>query len=142
MGENMFKLRGHHLFCLLGYRGMGYSEEYVENMTRLHRTLRENPKIKIQLVKGPDQLCEKFPNSGVYHCQNDNIYERDAVILEKLGLSIGQIVTWENIEHNIRRHVVPSDIQSVCNTCSWRAYGVCEEGIQEILEGKGLREVK
>lgn len=138
----MFKLRGHHLFCLLGYRGMGYSPEYVENMTRLHQTLRENPKIKIQLVKGPDQLCEKYPNSGVYHCQEDNIYERDAVILEKLGLKLGQIVNWEDIELLIRTYIIPSDIQRVCKSCSWRSYGVCEEGIQEILDGKGLREVK
>lgn len=138
----MYKLRGHHLFCLLGYRGMGYSKEYVENMTRLHLTLRNNPKTWIQLVKGPDQLCEKYPNSGEYHCQHDNIYERDAAILEKLGLKIGQILKWEDIESHIQKYVVPSDIQTVCETCSWRSYGVCEEGIQEILEGKGLREVK
>ena len=40
----MYKLRGHHLFCLLGYKGMGYSQEYVENMTVLHQSLRDNPK--------------------------------------------------------------------------------------------------
>ncbi|MEC1524626.1 DUF1284 domain-containing protein [Neobacillus niacini] len=138
----MFKLRGHHLFCLLGYRGMGYSEEYVENMTRLHQTLRENPKINIQLVEGPDQLCEKYPNSGVYHCEDGNIYKRDALILERLGLQIGQTLAWEDIELRIRKYIVPSDIQKVCKSCSWRSYGVCEEGIQEILNGNGLREVK
>lgn len=138
----MFKLRGHHLFCLLGYRGMGYSPEYVQNMTHLHQTLRNNPKTFIQLVKGPDQLCEKFPNSGIYHCQDENIYERDAVILKKMGLEIGQILMWEEIESRVRKFVVPSDIQMVCETCSWRSYGICEEGIQELHEGKGLREVK
>lgn len=138
----MYKLRGHHLFCLLGYRGMGYSEEYVNNMTHLHQTLRNNPKTLIELVKGTDQLCDKFPNSGEYHCQDDNIYERDAAILAKMGLKIGQILNWEEIESCIRKFVVPSDIQLVCETCSWRTYGVCEEGIQEIHEGKGLREVK
>lgn len=137
----MYKLRGHHLFCLLGYRGMGYSQEYVENMTRLHQTLRANPKIKIQLVKGPDQLCEKYPNSGECHCEHDNIYERDSAIIEKLGIRIGQILNWEDIESLIRKNIVPSDIQIVCESCSWRSYGVCEEGIQKILEGKGLREV-
>ena len=138
----MYKLRGHHLFCLLGYRGMGYSEEYVENMTRLHQTLRDNPKTLIQLVKGPDQLCEKYPNSGKHHCQDDNIYERDAIILEKMGLEIEQILSWKDIESCIRKFVVPSDIQIVCETCSWRSYGVCEEGIQEIHEEKGLRKLK
>lgn len=141
-GKVMYKLRGHHLFCLLGYRGMGYSEEYVENMTRLHHILRTNPKTLIQLVKGPDVLCEKYPNSGEYHCQDINIYERDAVILEKMGLRIGQILTWEDVESRIQKLIVPADIQNVCETCSWRSYGVCEEGIQDILEGKGLRKVK
>jgi uncharacterized protein len=139
----MFKLRGHHLFCLLGYRGMGYSEEYVENMTRLHQTLRENPQTRIQLVEGPDQLCEKYPiNSDTYHCQDENIFVRDADILKKMGLEIGQVLTWEDIESKIQKHVVPPDIQTICETCNWRSYGVCEEGIQDILEGKGLREVK
>lgn len=138
----MYMLRGHHLFCLLGYQGMGYSQEYIENMTLLHQTLRANPKMRIQLVNGPDQLCEKYPDTSEYHCQNDNIYERDAAILEKLGLNIGQILIWEEIESLIRKYIVPSDIQIVCESCSWRSYGVCEVGIKEILEGKGLREVK
>jgi hypothetical protein len=121
---------------------MGYSEEYVKNMTCLHQTLRDNPKTYIEIVKGPDQLCEKYPNSGTYHCQDVNIYERDAAILEKIGLKIGQILNWEQIESCIRKNIVPSDIQIVCETCFWRSYRVCEEGIQEILDGKGLREVK
>jgi uncharacterized protein len=138
----MYKLRGHHLFCLLGYRGMGYSKEFSKNMTRLHQTLREEPKTWIELVKGPDQLCEKYPNPGELHCQADHIYERDAAILEKLGLKIGQILMWEEIELHIQKNAVPADIQIVCETCSWRSYGVCEEGIQEMIEGKGLRKVK
>lgn len=137
----MFQLRGHHIFCLLGYRGMGYSQEYVENMTRLHQTLRDNPKTWIQLIEGPDCLCEKYPNSREYHCEEKRITERDSAILEKLELKIGQILTWEEIESKIQKYIVPSDIKVVCETCSWRSYGVCEEGVQEILEGKGLREV-
>ncbi|WP_026695482.1 DUF1284 domain-containing protein [Peribacillus kribbensis] len=138
----MYKLRGHHLLCLLGYRGMGYSKEYVENMTLVHQTLRENPEKWVLLVKGPDHLCEKFPHTGEYHCQNDIIYKRDAVILRKLGLRIGQMLRWKDIEFHIQRDMVPADIQSVCDSCSWRSYGVCEEGVQEMLEGKGLREVQ
>ncbi|MCI2256392.1 DUF1284 domain-containing protein [Domibacillus sp. PGB-M46] len=138
----MYKLRGHHLFCLLGYRGMGYSEEYVENMTRLHQTLRDYPNTLIHLVNGPDQLCEKYPNSGVYHCQDNSIYERDAAILEKMGLKIGQILSWKDIESYIQKFVVPSDVQVICETCAWRSYGVCEEGIQEIHEGKRLRKIQ
>ncbi|WP_394231951.1 DUF1284 domain-containing protein [Niallia oryzisoli] len=138
----MYQLRGHHIFCLLGYRGMGYSKEYVENMTMLHQTLRENPKTWIQLIEGPDRLCEKFPNTSEYHCEEKGIAERDSAILEKMELKIGQILTWEEIEAKIQKYIVPSDINTVCESCSWRSYGVCEEGVQEILNGSGLREVK
>ncbi|AST91337.1 hypothetical protein BC6307_08635 [Sutcliffiella cohnii] len=138
----MYRLRGHHLFCLLGYRGMGYSKEYVENMTKLHQTLRNDPETWIQIVKGPDQLCEKYPNTGEYHCKDKTIYERDAAILEKMDLKIGQMLKWKDIEFRIRQHVVPTDIQTVCESCSWRTYGVCEEGVQEMLDGKGLRKVE
>lgn len=137
----MYKLRGHHLFCLLGYRGMGYSREYVENMTIIHQTLRNNPKTLVKIVNGPDHLCEKYPNTGEYHCQNASIYERDANILKKMGLRIGQIMRWEDIESLIQKNVIPTDIQSVCESCSWRTYGVCEEGVQDVIDGKGLREV-
>jgi uncharacterized protein len=138
----MYKLRGHHLFCLLGYKGMGYSQEYVKNMTVLHQSLRDEPETWVQLIEGPDQLCEKYPNSGEYHCQDRHIDNRDRVILEKLGLKIGQILKWKDIEDAIRKNVVPSDIEVVCKTCSWRSFGVCEEGIQNILQGKGLRKVQ
>lgn len=138
----MYKLRGHHLFCLLGYRGMGYSKEYVENMTSIHQILRSNPKTLVQLVNGPDQLCEKYPNSGDYHCQDQNIYDRDAVILERMGLKLNQILKWEDIEARVRKHVVPTDIQSICETCSWRSYGVCEKGVERIHDGNGLWEVE
>jgi hypothetical protein len=138
----MYKLRGHHLFCLLGYKGMGYSQEYVDNMTLLHQSLRDDPETWVQLIEGPDQLCEKYPNSGEYHCQDRHIDKRDCVILEKLGLNIGQILKWKDIEDAIRKNVVPSDIKVVCETCSWRSFGVCEEGVQNILQGKGLRKVQ
>ena len=138
----MYKLRGHHLFCLLGYKGMGYSQEYVENMTKLHQSLRDDPETWVQLIEGPDQLCEKYPNSGEHHCQDQHIDKRDHVILEKLGLKIGQILKWKDIEDAIRKSVVPSDIEVVCETCSWRSFGVCEEGIQNILKGIGLRKVQ
>lgn len=138
----MYKLRGHHLFCLLGFRGMGYSEEFVENMTHVHQTLRKYPQTRIQLVHGPDQLCEKYPHSGEYHCQDNGIYEMDAAIIDKLGLEIGQILSWKEVEARIQQNVNASDIQTICKFCSWRSYGVCEEGIQEINEGKGLREIR
>ncbi|GAE93126.1 iron-sulfur binding protein [Gracilibacillus boraciitolerans JCM 21714] len=123
---------------------MGYSKEYIQNMTALHQTLRINPKTDIYLVSGPDQLCEKYPaDSHDYHCENNSIYKRDDSILKKLGIQSGQVLKWEEIEARIRKYVVPDDINSICATCSWRSYGICQEGgVQEMLDRTGLRKLE
>lgn len=138
----MIQLRGHHLFCLVGFRGMGYSEEYAKNMTKVHQQIRKNPNTIIQIINGPDCLCAKFPESGQYHCENQNIYYRDQNILQLLKLKVGQLVTWKEIENRIKQFAPPSIIHTICETCSWKDYGVCEEGLKNIREGKGLVEGK
>lgn len=118
----MFRLRGHHLLCLLGYRGMGYSQQYVQNMTRIHHTLRTKPRTELLVVRGADDLCEKFPDVLTCHCEDANIHRRDAAVLNKLGLYIGQTLSWADIEEQVRRSVVPENISSLCQSCSWRSY--------------------
>lgn len=137
----MYRLRGHHLLCLLGYRGMGYSKEYIDNMTQLHQTLRTYPETRIQLISGPDELCAKFPKDGDVHCQNRSVFEKDAAILAKMNLQIGQVLRWKDVEMHIRSHVQASDLPTLCENCSWLSYGVCQKGIQRINDGQGLREV-
>jgi hypothetical protein len=142
MGEgDMIALRGHHLLCLIGYRGMGYSPEFAENMTRVHRSLRQTPDTEIMLVEGPDDLCKKFPDNQTYHCEDVNIDQRDRAILVKLGLQVGQGIRWRELQQQISENVVTSDIAHLCHTCSWRAYGVCEEGLVRIQSGNGLSEI-
>lgn len=138
----MITLRGHHLFCLAGYRGMGYSEEYAKNMTAIHNRLRENPNTVVHLVNGPDCLCEKYPKDKECHCLNENIYERDAAILSLLNLQVGQTLSWGEIEEKIKQYVKPSIIHTICSTCEWKTYGYCEKGLQRICAGKGLKKVK
>jgi uncharacterized protein len=138
----LYRLRGHHLLCLLGYRGMGYSREYVANMTRVHQTLRTKPETEVLLVAGPDDLCAKFPGSQTCHCEDANIYERDAAVLKKLNVQVGQKIPWRELQERIGENIMPMDIGRLCSTCSWRSYGVCEEGVKDIQAGKGLRIVE
>lgn len=138
----MIRLRGHHVLCLLGYRGMGYSAEYVENMTRVHQTLRTQPGTRVHLVAGPDDLCARFPQSGTYHCDDAEIHQRDAVILAALDLGEDQQWTWREIQQRIQRTVVPSDVARWCSTCSWLPYGVCQEGVADLRAGRGMTKVE
>lgn len=137
-GHAMFRLRGHHLLCLLGYQGMGYSAEYAENMTRFHQTLRSQPDTEILLVFGPDDLCDKFPHDQPSHCNESNVHQRDSAILNQLGVKIGQVWKWSTLERTISENVVPEDIPRFCSTCPWLSYGVCEKGVDRIKAGMGL----
>ncbi|WJY28117.1 MULTISPECIES: DUF1284 domain-containing protein [Sporosarcina] len=137
----MIKLRGHHILCLLGYRGMGYSPEYVANMTAVHTTLRTKPDTLIQVIKGPDHLCAKFPDDQPYHCEDKGIYSRDQDIVKRLGLTPSDVLPWREVERRVRLQIRPSDIAVICETCSWRGYGVCEQGVERIVEAKGLFDV-
>lgn len=134
----MIQLRGHHLLCLLGYRGMGYSPEYAENMTKLHQTLRTNPETEVLLVVGEDDLCAKFPTDQPYHCDNRTVHDRDAAVFQQLGVEVGQIWTWRELEQRLGGNVIPEDIPRLCFNCVWLSYGVCEEGVKRINNGEGL----
>lgn len=138
----MITLRGHHILCLLGYRGMGYSDDYVVNMTKVHTILREEPDTLIQIIKGPDHLCAKFPDDQPYHCEDKGIYSRDKEILKRLGLKYSDVLPWREVERRIRVTVKVSDIAIVCESCSWRSYGLCEQGVERVIDAKGLLEVE
>lgn len=137
----MFRLRGHHLLCLLGYHGMGYSREYIANMTSMHDTLRTAPDTEIQIVADPDDLCVKFPETQPCHCHDENIHQRDNAMLEQLGITVGQTITWREIEDRIKTTFEPDDIDTLCSTCSWRLFRVCHEGVSQMKAGKGLSPV-
>ncbi|UKS25296.1 DUF1284 domain-containing protein [Paenibacillus sp. HWE-109] len=128
-------LRGHHLLCLLGYRGMGYSKQFCENMTDVYETLRQQPETIIRVVLGPDDLCAAYPTDEVSHCENQTVYSRDAEIIEKLGLQVGMELSWSDICVRVADFVKPGDIGQLCATCRWEPYGVCADGVRLIGEG-------
>lgn len=132
------QLRGHHLLCLLGYRGIGYSEEYAENMSQVHEQLRTRPDTPIRIVEGPDDLCSCFPENQVNHCNESHVCKRDSLILERLGLHSGEQLSWKDILEKIAELVMPQDIEQWCNTCSWRSLGFCEAGVERVRQGFGL----
>ncbi|MCY0877199.1 MAG: DUF1284 domain-containing protein [Firmicutes bacterium] len=132
-------LRGHHLLCLLGYRGMGYSDAYVANMTSIYETLRLHPETLVHVVAGPDELCAAFPDDQPNHCREETVYTRDDAILRALGLSPTATLPWSEVEARVHAHIAGADLIDFCQTCPWRPYGVCEAGIEHIRAGGRLR---
>ena len=134
----MIRLRGHHLWCLLGYRGMGYSEQYVANMTAVHQRLRTHPETGITIVDGPDDLCACFPEDRPNHCADVDVAVRDHAVLGLLGLRVDTSLQWDEVQQRVRERVTRGHLTEACQSCSWLAYGVCEEGLERIRQGQGL----
>lgn len=132
------KLRGHHLLCLLGYRGMGYSEAFANNMTEVYKQLQQQPTTLVTIVSGPDDLCKCFPSDQSNHCNTDHVHERDEMIRKHLGLEIDDCLPWQQVLDRVKSRVKPHHIPEWCATCPWLSYGVCEEGVVRIAGGGGL----
>jgi hypothetical protein len=132
------QLRGHHLLCLVGFRGMGYSPKFTENMAAIYEQLRQEPSTLVQVVRGADDLCSCYPKDKPNHCDTQSVHARDTSVLERLGLPLGSQVEWRAVLKLLEKNVVPEDIPRLCASCPWQPYGVCEAGVALIAGGQPL----
>ena len=131
----MITIRGHHLLCIHGFKGMGYSESFVKEMEKIVTLLREepnNPMLEVKVVKQLDDVCQGCPNNGKSHCLSDenHVTQMDQRVIKQLGIEAGHIYTKHELLLATQQKVEPSDLDYICEGCSWLSYGVCKEGIQ------------
>ena len=131
----MIKLRGHHLLCLHGFRGFGYSPEFVSNMTSIRDKLLNSPELEVEVNTSPDDICSVCPHLAEDRCARKNGSEdrtsgKDAVILERLSLSAGDRLPSGKL-FTLAAERFGQGIDDLCSNCSWFSHGWCAEGIRE-----------
>lgn len=135
-------LRGHHLLCVHGFRGMGYSPDFVQQMDRIVKDIRDTEKdFPIQVVAGLDDACMTCPNRGESVCQaapgsNEHVLSMDEKAIRHLGLNHGETYQKSELVALTADKVDPSDLDYICKGCSWLSYGVCKEGIEDLKKAK------
>ncbi len=120
--SDIFKIRAHHLLCMQGFQGYGYSREFERNLEKIINYLGSNPNSQLELVADVDIICQKCPHLENGHCNRSSshaIVEMDLKVLEKLELEEGatepaqkllvEVRTWES-----------HDLQGICGECSWK----------------------
>ncbi|BCB02373.1 DUF1284 domain-containing protein [Bacillus sp. KH172YL63] len=136
-------IRGHHLLCTHGFKGMGYSEAFVKVMGDITGDIRNDEMdFPIQVVQAFDDACQACPHKGASACEksedsNAHVLSLDGRVIEHLGLEHGGIYMKSDLVKLTAQKVKPSDLDQLCEGCSWLEYGVCKEGIGE-LRGKWL----
>ncbi|WP_296887235.1 DUF1284 domain-containing protein [uncultured Methanobrevibacter sp.] len=115
------KLRGHHLLCLQGFQGYGYSKDFVLNMTRINK-LRKTNDCTITLTNDPDDICSACPNLKNNLCENEKqneiIVKMDEEVLSQLNFDIeyNSIDLFSEVSSKFNSL---KSVENVCNGCKW-----------------------
>ena len=132
------RLRGHTLLCLQGFRGEGYSSEFIANMAAIHRTLTDHPEVLVEVLASPDAVCAACPHRHPSGCMlngersEEEMIEQDHEVLRRLGLKLGDRLRWHDILERIQTSVTGDDLPSICGGCRWLPLGYCREGINRL----------
>lgn len=114
-------IRAHHLLCMRGFQGYGYSEEFTENLARIIHEIKGNPSAFLMIVDFPDDICRACPFMDGLRCLRDEerIRSMDRRVLELLKLESGCMVTFHDIEDTLLALITSGKIMEICGECSW-----------------------
>lgn len=134
-------VRAHNLLCLLGYRGRGYDDRFVLEMTAVHRALASAPETLVEVRTAPDRLCTACPHLRDRGCtlggdrHETHMRAQDEDVAARLGLRAGDVVPWREIVARVAASVRGADLPTICTTCPWLSLGWCAEGVERVRAG-------
>lgn len=132
------RLRGHTLLCLQGFRGEGYSSEFVSNLAAIHRALNEDPDHQIEVIASPDTVCAACPHRRSTGCtlngtrSEAEMVEQDHDVMRRLGLAAGDRLRYGDLLERICKSVRGDDLPSICGNCRWMPFGYCRDAIDQL----------
>jgi uncharacterized protein len=123
--SELLNIRAHHLCCIQGFQGYGYSPAFVANMRAVISDLEAFPSRLLKLITECDAICISCPSKRECTIQESvlarRIRQMDVVVLEKLGIEDGTVIKADEAFRLIKSKLDKiSDIEEVCGTCKWR----------------------
>jgi hypothetical protein len=135
-------IRGHTLLCLQGFRGKGYSPDFVENLIEINNTLVENGDVPVRIMAMPDDICLACPNLKMNGCNlkgpgfEASMRSQDRHVMSLLDIQEGETLSWNEILERIGDRMSGEMLPSICGDCPWLPLGYCQEGIRQLKSGK------
>jgi hypothetical protein len=119
-------LSGHHLLCLLTYKGLGYSPGFVAGMTATAERLAAGATAEI--VEGPDDICAPLCRAEEHpHCHEATVPERDRRALSLVAAVLGRplmagdrLVLDQDIRARLRAAYRDGAFAAACALCEWQ----------------------
>ena len=123
--SDTIRIRAHHLLCIQGFQGKGYSAEFVENMRQKIDFLNNSQSKRIQIIDEGDDICASCPHLEENICSESSgaenrIKNMDIMTMNVLGLECGQEYLFDNILDRISEKISLSHLNKICSSCSWK----------------------
>lgn len=139
-------LRAHHIFCIQGFRGKGYNQEFISNMKTIVQNINNGQDTVVKVVNSPDYICLSCPNnvgqSEIRKFEPDKIYEDrgfceneiyirnlDNAVLDILNIHANSIYSYKELLYKIKDNLTAQKFENICGECKWYSLGYCKEGL-------------
>lgn len=119
------RLRPHHLFCVQGFQGKGYADDYTAGLQGIADAVARDPHQVIEVVDGPDDVCARCPHLVDGLCQweeagEEAVRSHDGALLAVLGLEDGALTSIAGIRSRYENEEdVAAEVRRQCSTCPW-----------------------
>jgi hypothetical protein len=122
----MINIRPHHILCMHGFAGKGYSEIFIENMKNVIESIRKENQLLI--VFSRDDICKKCPNlqAEKYCMTEEKINRLDSVTITEFDLE-EKIYAYTEIVEILKKKNVANILEKICVECGWYESGICKE---------------
>ena len=123
--SNPIKIRAHHLLCIQGFQGHGYSHDFERNMSWIIQKIDFDPEQEIEVIAKCDEICSHCPHQVEGSCEispgsDKSIRKMDTTILKKLDLDENTVIKASNILELVNIKSENLDILDICGSCFWR----------------------
>ncbi len=133
-------LRPHHLLCVQGFRGLGYSPQFVATMQRVVHTLQDNA-VLVGVEVRADVICQSCPYLTDSHiCSRGTPADRDQAVLSVLKVRPEVEKPWGEWLNLIAICLNPECFRTLCSDCEWYQLGYCMEEIKRLQQNSIARE--
>ncbi len=118
-------IRAHHLLCIQGFQGFGYSKDFELHLESFVVFLNLNPSFKIQILAETDEICSHCPYEIQGACEKvygslDETLKVDYLVIGKLDLNLKQFYSVEYVTKLVNNRLDWDDVIEICFNCSWK----------------------
>ncbi len=117
------RIRPHHLLCIQGFQGYGYTQDFASHMQRVTSFLKSNLLYNLQIVLEFDELCSQCPHDVDGRCARgfmDEINKVDRLVIQKANLDLRHSYTVSEAFSTVNQNLDHNHIISICSGCSWQ----------------------